>query len=75
MTGHVVDLSAQARRPRREILHPGLAFQAKHLWKVGTIKKPVVPADLGVARGLHLLLVRQQSGRPDYAVGTDEDLA
>jgi hypothetical protein len=74
LTGHVVDLSGEARSPRREVLHPSIAFQAKHLWKVGTIRQPVERANLAAARGLHLGLVRAVSGREEYARGTDGDL-
>lgn len=75
LTGHVVDLSGAAPSPRREVLHPGVPFQAKHLWRVGTISRPVDRGSLSVARGLHLALVRQLSGRDDYARGTDGDLS
>jgi hypothetical protein len=74
LTGHVIDLSAQAGSLRREVLHPGVPFEAKHLWRVGTITRPVDPANLSVARGLHLWMVREASGRMDYAMGTDGDL-
>lgn len=72
--GHVVDLAAKTKELRREVLHPGVPFEAKHLWRVGTIRQPVDPAILPLARGLHLLLVRDASGRKDYALGTDGDL-
>ncbi|MFL6262464.1 MAG: hypothetical protein ACJ76Y_22420 [Thermoanaerobaculia bacterium] len=74
LTGHVVDLAAQTKELRREVLHPGVPFEAKHLWRVGTIRRPVDPTILPLARGLHLLLVRDASGRKDYALGTDGDL-
>jgi hypothetical protein len=75
LTGHVVDLSGAAPNPRREVLHPGVPFQAKHLWRVGTISQPVDRDNLSIARGLHLALVRQLSGRDDYGRGTDGDLS
>jgi hypothetical protein len=74
LTGHVIDLSAKATSLRREVLHPGVPFEAKHLWRIGTIRQPVDPRSLPLARGLHLLLVRDASGRKDYALGTDGDL-
>jgi hypothetical protein len=74
LSGHVIDLSAQAKSLRREVLHPGVPFEAKHLWRVGTIRRPVDSASLSLARGLHLLMVRDASGRRDYALGTDGDL-
>jgi len=74
LTGHVVDLAAKTKELRREVLHPGVPFEAKHLWRVGTIRQPVDPTILPLARGLHLLLVRDASGRKDYALGTDGDL-
>lgn len=74
LTGHVIDLSAQAASLRHEVLHPGAPFEAKHLWRVGTIRQPVDSANLPLARGLHLLMVREASGRKDYALGTDGDL-
>jgi hypothetical protein len=74
LSGHVIDLGARATSLRREVLHPGVPFEAKHLWRVGTIRKPVDLASLPQARGLHILMVRDASGRKDYALGTDGDL-
>lgn len=74
-TGHVLDLSGNAPQPRREVLHPALAFQAKHLWRMGSITRPVEIGNLPMARGLHLALVRHLSGRDDYARGTDGEPA
>ena len=74
LLGHVIDLSAQSKSLRREVLHPAVPFEAKHLWRVGTIRQPIDPALLPMARGLHLLMVREASGRKDYALGTDGDL-
>lgn len=75
LCGHVVDLAARAGNLRREVLHPGVPFEAKHLWRVGTITRPAGLANLATARGLHLLMVRDVSRRRDYAMGTDEDLS
>jgi len=74
LTGHTIDLSAKAKNPRREILHPSVSFQAKQLWKVGTLRRPVNPEDLPTARVLHLWMVRRLGRRDDYARGTDGDL-
>lgn len=74
LTGHVIDLSSEARDLRREVLHPRLALTAEHLWRVGTIQRPVDLSALSTARALHIELIRQASGRPDYGVGTDGDL-
>lgn len=74
LTGHVLDLSGKAGNPRREVVHPGLPYRAKHLWRLGEIVRPVDPDCLEVARGLHLGLVRSITGRDDYARGTDGDL-
>jgi hypothetical protein len=72
-TGHVIQLSGDSRL-RREVLHPVLAYEAKHLFRVGTLSRPVDWESLPEARGLHLHLVREFSGRPDYALETDGDL-
>jgi hypothetical protein len=74
LTGHVIDLGARTKSPRREVLHPSAPFRAKHLWRVGTIVRPVDFGNLATARGVHLLLVRTASGRADYAQSTDGDL-
>ncbi|HZF13393.1 MAG TPA: hypothetical protein VFE33_31765 [Thermoanaerobaculia bacterium] len=74
LTGHTIDLSRQGRDPRREVLHPAFDFQAKHVFRFGTIRRPIDPAVLPEARGLHLLSVRDASGRDDYARGTDGDI-
>jgi hypothetical protein len=74
LTGHVIDLSGRSQSLRREVLHPSVAFEAKHLFRIGTVVRPVDPATLPVARGLHISMVRQASGRSDYAAGTDGDL-
>ena len=73
-TGHTLDLSGACERPRREVLHPTLAFGARHLWRIGTVNAPVDLASLGTLRGLHLLWLRGQCGIADYAADTDRDL-
>ena len=75
--GYTLDLSVSLEAPliqRREILHPPVRWRCEHLWRVGTIARPVPEDRLRTARGLHLLDIRELLGRPDYASGTDEDL-
>ena len=74
LTGHTLDLSGGRDRPCREVLHPTTRFRARHLFRVGTVTRPVNHGLLREARGLHLVCVREQSGRRDYAVRTDGDL-
>ena len=74
LTGHVADLSANVAEPRREIVHPTLRLRTNHVWRIGTITKPVENDFLPEARGLHLDLLRNHVARPYYARGTDADL-
>ena len=74
LTGHAVDLAAEASSLYREALHPSVAFRAKHLWRAGTIRRPVDRDNLPTARGMHILRVRKASGRTGYAEFTDRDL-
>lgn len=74
LTGHAIDLAAETTALFREILHPSVAFRAHHLWRIGTIRRPVDRDNLATARGLHILRVRKASGRSDYAETTDRDL-
>lgn len=74
LTGHVVDLAGKTVRPHREVLHPTVAYGAEHVWRVGTIRKPVDFERLPDAREWHLRRVREISGRADYAETTDGDL-
>jgi len=74
LAGHTVHLEAGGDSPAHEVLHPPLAFHARHLWRVGTIRRPVRVENLPVTRGLHLLFLQGESGRDDYATGTDGDL-
>lgn len=73
-TGHVVDLRGGPPSPRREVVHPVIAWRARHLALAGTIRRPVDTAILRDARALHLLSIRDLSGRADYAADTDGDL-
>ncbi|HBL29782.1 MAG TPA: hypothetical protein DD490_23345 [Acidobacteria bacterium] len=77
LTGHVVDLdwaAEEEHRLRREVLHPKTRLQARHLFRIGRIEKPVDFENLPLARSAHLQHVRMASGRGDYALGTDKDL-
>lgn len=74
LTGITIDLSGNSGTSRREVLHPCMVFRAEHIFRVGVVRRPVDLGLLHVARGLHLLEVRDRSGRPEYAQGTDGDL-
>jgi len=69
--GHVVDLSGGDSAPRREVVHPTLHFEPRHLWRMGSIRTPVNTEHLPMARALHLIALRDLSGRPDYAIALD----
>jgi hypothetical protein len=72
--GHAVDLQARGRsQPAGEVLHPWIRFEPRHVFRVGTIRRPV-PASLDDARGFHLLAVRELAARANYAATTDADL-
>jgi hypothetical protein len=72
--GHTVDLGVHADPACRELLHPHLRLERKHLWSVGRIKRNYDDGRLPDARALHLLSIRDATSRPDYAAGTDGDL-
>lgn len=69
--GHVVDLSGGTSEPRREVVHPTLDWEPGHLWRMGSIRTPVNHGQLPMARALHLIALRELSGRADYAMATD----
>jgi hypothetical protein len=69
--GHVVDLSGGASDPRREVVHPTLHWEPRHLWRMGSIRTPANHGQLPMARALHVIALRELSGRADYAVATD----
>ncbi len=71
--GRTMDLVDRLETPAREIVHPLFRFQAKDLYRVGAVTRPV-PIDLAAPRGSHLFLLRELNGRPDYAGATDGDL-
>jgi len=74
-TGHAVDLSGDAPPLRREVLHPTLAFAARHVFRVGEVRRNVTEDELAKARAWHLECVRDATGRDDYGQQTDGDLA
>jgi len=59
--------------PVREVLHPRMPLQVKHLIRVGEVTEPV-SEDLSRARGDHLFLLRILTERDDYGADTDSDL-
>lgn len=71
--GRVVDLSAPFDEPSREVVHPFFPYRVEHLYRVGTVRRPVPPL-LREARKTHLLAVQALCSRPDYGMGTDGDL-
>jgi hypothetical protein len=71
--GHVVDLSARLESPARELVHPFFQLKVDQLFRVGYIRRPI-PHDLGEARAAHILYLREQCERPDYATDTDNDI-
>ena len=59
--------------PAREVLHLFMPMQVEHLFRIGQVTTPV-PEYLGPARGDHLLWLRLEADRDDYASETDRDL-
>jgi len=75
-TGYTMDLAGarSCDRLTREVLHPAMRLRTKHLFRVGTITRPVDPEAIREQRGLHLTCLREHLGRPEYGKHTDEDL-
>lgn len=73
-TGHTVVLAGDPGTACRELLHPTIDFGVEHLFRVGTVRRPVGWGRLPAARGLQILECRERSGRDDYAAETDGDL-
>lgn len=73
-TGHTIDLSGTVPVPRREVVHPTMQYQVAHLYRVGSVRRPVEKETLEIARSLHLTEIRKMYGRPDYASSTDSDI-
>ena len=72
--GHVLHLGGDDALLRREVLHPPMDYQAKHLWRIGRVEKPLALNDLLAARVIHLAALRKHCQRPDYAAATDGGL-
>lgn len=72
--GRLLNLKAGAfEEPAREVLHLFMPMQVEHLFRVGFVETPV-PEDLAPARRDHLLWMRLEANREDYASETDDDL-
>jgi hypothetical protein len=67
--GFAVDLTERGQLTP-ELVHPGLRLAAIHLFRVGTVTRPV-PLDHDNARRAHLASLRAQAGWADYARETD----
>jgi hypothetical protein len=73
-TGHTIDLSGTPPGPRREVVHPTMQYQARHLFRVGNIRRRVERDTLEIARSLHLTEIRKIYNRLDYGSETDSDI-
>src|ERR1700691_796692 len=71
LTGHTVHLGQKVPPLMREVLHPPVAYRPSHLFRMGVIRRPIQIATLEESRRWHLEVVRDQSGRPDFAKSTD----
>lgn len=72
LAGHTINLEPMVSiQPCQEVLHPSVAFKAHHIWRTGTITKPVPSGVLEQAREWHLMCIRDFTGRSDYAMDTD----
>jgi hypothetical protein len=71
VTGHTVHLSLNVPPLMREVLHPPVAYKPSHLFRMGVIRKPLQIDTLEESRRWHLEVVRDQSGRSDFAQFTD----
>ncbi len=69
--GRVVHLGGADREPVREVVHPFFVPAAKHLFRVGKVRRQA-PPDLSSARARHLRHLRER--RPDYGDATDAGL-
>lgn len=73
-TGYTIDLDERVPPLHMEVLHPNVMFKSQHMWRLGTIARPVDPDRLAKARGMHLYAICDQCGREDYGMDTDADL-
>jgi hypothetical protein len=71
LTGHTVHLGQSVPPLMREVLHPPVAYKPSHLFRMGVIRRPLQIATLEESRRWHLLVVRDESRRPDFAQSTD----
>jgi len=55
--GCALDIEAHLGAPWQEVVHPALTFEARHIWAVGTVTKPVT-RNLAAARWAHYQEVR-----------------
>jgi hypothetical protein len=75
LTGHTVDIGGNPElTPCREVLHPAIKLTAQHLFRVGTIVRPLKMDNLPEYRGWHILAIREHTDTPDFAHNTDGDL-
>jgi len=74
LTGYTIDLRRDSPPLRQEVLHPSVGFSPTHVWRVGTISRTIDEDKLSEARGWHLYVVRDHTGREDYAAETDANL-
>lgn len=72
--GRALNLSPAFDEPAPEIVHPFIEFHPRFIFRVGVLESSS-PRDLAYSRGAHILLLRDACNRPDYAIGTDSDIA
>nr|VFJ49437.1 MAG: hypothetical protein BECKFW1821B_GA0114236_100545 [Candidatus Kentron sp. FW] len=75
-TGHAMDLVdiRPCGELTREVLHPAMRLQAEHLFRVGSITRPVDPRVIRDRRGFHLICLQERFDRSEYGRHTDQDL-
>ena len=75
LTGHTVDIGGNPEAsPCREVLHPAIKLRAEHLFRVGTIRRPLKMENLRDYRAFHILAIQENTGSPDFADSTDKDI-
>jgi hypothetical protein len=70
--GQVVNLDARGAQPAPEVVHPTAEWVGAHVYRVGTVTRPI--RALAEARAVHLLRLQDDADRPDYGLDTDADL-
>nr|VFJ67252.1 MAG: hypothetical protein BECKFW1821C_GA0114237_101149 [Candidatus Kentron sp. FW] len=75
-TGHAMDLAdiRPCDKLTREVLHPAMRLQAEHLFRVGSITRPVNPNVIQDRRSFHLICLQERFDRSEYGQHTDRDL-